>query len=226
MKRFLPAGIALFLIVVSALVQGSWSERWIRFPELQVYADQLKNVPVDIGDWHSVPHEEPDERVREEAGAIGTLSRDFTRDDGQAVSVFIVTGRLQDMFYHEPKRCYKAAGFEAQEGKQRHEIAIGDGETADFFSSRFTKTDAMGKQDQVVYWSWDASGKWLAPTEHKWVFRGQHALYKLYVIFTPGPNDTADQNPAIEFIPQLIPALNKAFEKATDEAVRLTEENG
>ena len=225
MARYLPAGVALVLIVVSAFVQGSWSERWAKFPELKIYADQLKNVPDDIGDWHSTPHEEPDKRTLEEAGAIGSLSRDFTRDDGKAVSVFIVTGRLQDMFYHEPKRCYKAAGFEAQDEKQRHEILIGDGETADFFSSRFVKSEATGKQDQVVYWSWSSNGKWLAPTEHKWVFRGQRALYKLYLIYTPDTNDTADQNPATEFIPQLIPALNKAFEKATTEADNLAAQN-
>jgi hypothetical protein len=74
----------------------------------------------------------------------------------------------------------------------------------------------------VVYWSWSSSGKWLAPTElYKWAFRGQRALYKIYLIYTPGPEDTADKNPATEFIPQLIPALNKAFEKATAEADNL-----
>ena len=108
MARYLPAGVALVLIVVSALVQGSWSERWAKFPELQVYADQLINVPTDIGDWHSTAHEEPDKRTLEEAGAVGSLSRDFTNDEGETVSVFIVTGRLQDMFYHEPKRCYQS----------------------------------------------------------------------------------------------------------------------
>jgi len=225
MTRYLPAGVGLLLIVVSAFVQGRWSERWAKYPELQVYADQLENVPTDIGDWHSRPHDEPNKRTLEAAGAVGSLSRDFTRDDGRSVSVFIVTGRLQDMFYHEPKRCYRAAGFEAQDEKQRHEIPIGDGETADFFSSRFVKSEATGKQDQMVYWTWSSNGKWLAPTDHKWVFRGQRALYKLYLIYTPGPDDTADQNPATEFIPQLIPALNKAFEKATNEADRLSAES-
>lgn len=44
-----------------------------------------------------------------------------------------------------------------------------------------------------------------------------NALYKLYLIYTPGPGDTADRNPATDFIPELIPALNQAFEAATAE---------
>ncbi len=173
MARYLPAGVALLLIFVGALVQGSWSERWATFPELQVYADQLAKVPTDIGSWHSKSHEEPSKRTLEEAGAVGSLSRDFTNENGTAVSVFIVTGRLQDMFYHEPKRCYRAAGFEMQGDKDRREIPIGDGETADFFSGRFVKIEAAGKQDQVVYWSWNSNGKWVATDDQKWVFRGQ-----------------------------------------------------
>ena len=81
---------------------------------------------------------------------------------GGAVSVFIVTGRLQDMFYHEPKRCYRAAGFEMQGEKDRREIPIADGETAEFFAGRFIKSEATGKQDQMVYWSWSSNGKWVA----------------------------------------------------------------
>ena len=218
MARYLPAGVGLLLIVVAALVQGSWSERWAKFPELQVYADQLANVPHDIGNWHSTDHESPSKRTLEEAGAVGNLSRDFTNDNGRAVSLFIVTGRLQDMFYHEPKRCYRAAGFEMQGEKERREIPIADGETAEFFSGRFVKSEATGRQDQAVYWSWSSNGKWVATEEQKWVFRGQHALYKIYLIYAPDPSDTADHNPAIDFIPELIPALNKAFEKATAEA--------
>jgi uncharacterized protein DUF3485 len=217
MARYLPAGVALLLIVVSALVQAKMSERWGKFPELELYADQLLNVPTDIGEWHSEDRAEPTARIREAAGAIGTLSRDYTKD-GRTVSLFLVTGRLQDMFYHNPERCYSASGFEPQDDAKRYEAPLADGETADFFYSRFVKTEATGKQDQVIYWSWNGSGKWLAPKDYKWAFRGQHAVYKLYLIYAPTPADNADQNPVNEFIPVLIPELNRAFEKATAEA--------
>ncbi len=224
MARYLPAGVGLVLIVVSAVLQGNWSERWTTFPELQLYADQLINVPIEIGEWRSREHEEPTKRVLEAAGAVGSLSRDYTNEKGQTVSVFLVTGRVQDMFYHEPKRCYQASGFEMQAEPERFEFAIGDGETANFFASRFLKTDETSRQEQVVYWSWDGSGEWLAPKEYKWDFRGQRAIYKLYLMYMPSGTDTISQNPATEFIPVLIPELNKAFAAATSEAQCMTDQ--
>jgi Protein of unknown function (DUF3485) len=225
MARYIPAGAALVLIVVSALLQGRASERWEKFPELQLYADQLINVPLEIGDWRAREHEEPSKRVLEAAGAVGNLSRDYTNEKGQTVSMFLVTGRVQDMFYHEPKRCYKASGFEMQEDPQRFEFAVGgEGETANFFASRFVKTDETGRQEQMVYWSWNGSGEWLAPREYKWDFRGQHAIYKVYLMYVPGSGDTVSQNPVTDFIPQLIPELDKALSKATIEG-RPTDEN-
>jgi hypothetical protein len=225
MARYLPAGVGLLLIVVTAIMQGKQSERWAKFPELQLYADQLINVPIEIGEWRSKEHPEPSKRVLEAAGAVGNLSRDYTNDKGQTVSVFLVTGRVQEMFYHEPKRCYQASGFEMQEEPQRLEFTVGaDGETANFFASRFLKTDETSREEQMVYWSWDGSGEWLAPKEYKWDFRGQHAIYKVYLMYVPNATDKLGSNPVTEFIPVLIPELNRAFEKATSEAQRMSQE--
>jgi hypothetical protein len=225
MVRYFPAGVALVLIAVTALVQGNLSERWTKFPELQLYADQLINVPIEIGEWRSKEHDQPSQRVLEAAGALGSLARDYTNDKGQTVSVFLVTGRVQDMFYHEPKRCYRASGFEMQEEPQRLEFTVGsDGETANFFASRFLRTDETSREEQVVYWSWDGSGEWLAPREYKWDFRGQHAIYKVYLMYVPQPGETLQTNPVTEFIPVLIPELNRAFVKATSEAQRLSDQ--
>ena len=225
MARYVPAVVALFLIVICSLVQGNWSERWADFPELETYAEQLANVPTDIGDWHSVGLDEPEKRIMEAAGAVGSLSRNYTNGDGQTVSLFIVTGRLQDMFYHEPKRCYKAAGFEMQGDRRRFDKSIGDGQEAAFFAGRFIKSEVTSHTDKMVYWSFSADGKWLAPEEPKWEFRGQHALYKIYLIYEPSRTDDLDKNPATEFIPVLIPELNKAFAKAFQEALPSDEDS-
>ncbi len=225
MARYLPAGVGLLLIVISALVQGNWSVRWGKFPDLELYAEQLPNVPIDIGNWRGTPREEPSKKTLDLAGAVGSLSREYTNDEGQHISLFVVTGRLGDLFYHNPTRCYGAAGFEQKEKRAEiREIPVGDGETADFFAAQFVKSEATTLEDQMVYWSWCGSGKWLAPKEPKWDFRGQHALYKIYLIYTPTRADDADHNPANEFVPVLIPELNRAFEKAYLEAEPLTED--
>jgi hypothetical protein len=216
MKRMLPIGAALVLLVVSAVVQGRWSERWMEFPELKVYAEQFANVPMEIGDWTGEAREEPSKKILEAAGSIGSLSREYHNDRGETVSVFLYCGRPQHMLFHEPSKCYGAAGFERVESEsQRHEIALGNGDVANFFSARFVKSDPnSGKQDEQVYWSWCGDGKWEAPDETRWAFPGQRAIYKLYVVFTPTRDQSAEHNPAVDFIPVLIPKLNEAFAKA------------
>jgi hypothetical protein len=102
-----------------------------------------------------------------------------------------------------------------QEEPKNVEIKTEDDSTAEFFMSRFLKTDGVSKVDQVVYWSWCGSGEWVAPKEHRRRFAGQRALYKLYLIYQPKRSKAPDLDPVQKFAPVLIPALNKAFAPAT-----------
>src|SRR4051812_34917432 len=112
MNRYLPIGVALFVMAAAGLLQGLWSERWGSFPELETYAAQMKGVPKDVGQWSGQDLPD-DEKVMAAAGAVGHLSRIYSRPDGQKISVFLVCGRVQDMNFHTPDRCYPANGFDA-----------------------------------------------------------------------------------------------------------------
>jgi hypothetical protein len=217
MTRYLPVAAAVVVIVVAAIVQGIWTERWGTFPELELYANQLKNVPKEIGDWTGEDLPPEDKRIMEIAGAVGSLSRIYRNDRNEQVSMFIVCGRLDDVFFHSPDRCYPAAGFETSSEVVNQSIEAGT-DVAEFKTATFLKADPGGNQNLRIYWSFNGSGPWVAPDAYRWAFAGQRALYKIYVV-TPstGREISADQNPAVDFIRAAIPELNRAFAPALKE---------
>ncbi len=224
LTRYLPVGAALVLIVAAAIVQGTWTERWGEFPELALYASQLKNVRLQIGDWTGEDQEDSDtdRKVLELAGAVGSLSRTYRNERNEQVSIFIVCGRLDDVFFHTPDRCYPAAGFETNGDVTQQSIETGSG-VADFKTAMFLKADPGGNQNLRVYWTFNANGEWVAPAEHRWSFAGQRAMYKVYVVSPiTGRESAVDKNPAVDFIQVLIPELNKAIEPAFQEGRRMS----
>lgn len=225
MNRYLPVAAAVVLIVITAIVQGRWTERWSTFPELELYAQQLKKVPLQIEDWvgEDAPETDENKRILELAGAVGSLSRMYRNGRNEQVSIFIVCGRLDDVFFHTPDRCYPAAGFETSGDVTKQSVEIGS-EVVDFKTAMFLKADPNGSQNLRIYWSFNANGPWVAPDEYRWSFQGQRALYKIYVVTPVGARDaTVDQNPAIDFIHVLMPELNKAFEPAFATGRKLSE---
>src|ERR1044072_9423206 len=102
MNRYMPVAAAIVLIGATAYIQGVWTERWSDFPELELYAKQLKNVPMNIGAWRGEDMKDTDtnKKVLELAGAVGSLSRTYVNDRNDKVSIFIVCGRLDDVFFH------------------------------------------------------------------------------------------------------------------------------
>lgn len=208
--------LALVIILAVTMVQGNWSERWGEHPELKIFAERVHEVPLEVGEWHGKISEAPSKRIQQAAGAVAMLSADYTNTQtNQRVNIHVVCGRLQDVFYHTPDRCYPASGFAAGGSPIRQTIDLPGGK-AEFFTSTFQRSEASGTENLRIYWSWCADGQWLAPEEEKWTFAGRRALYKLYVSTSGDGDTTADHNAAVDFLRVFIPELQKAFKPAID----------
>ena len=215
----LPIGAAVLLMGVSCYYQGVWSERWGEFPELQIYAEQLHEVPLKIGEWEGKDIGESDERVKEISGAAGEFNRVYRNPAGEEVRVMLMCARFRDIFYHSPDKCYPAAGFEMLNPPQQEVI-----DDAVFFTTTFRKTDpATGTHDERGYWSWTSNGKWLAPTNERLEFTGERALYKLYVFGTVPTTDAgrSENDFCTAFIREFIPVCTAALKPGFDKAKRV-----
>ena len=140
---FLPIAVAVVIMAISGYAQGVWSERWMTFPELDLYAEQLNAIPETIGQWQGTDLGQSDEKVKKISGAVGELMRTYRNPAGEEVRVSIICARQRDIFYHTPERCYPAAGFDMQGEPQQEVLEIGN-TTAEFFTTSFLKSEPTG----------------------------------------------------------------------------------
>lgn len=221
-----PFLVAVILMGVTCYVQGMWSERWGEFPELEILANQLDAIPLEIGQWKGEDKGQSEEKIRRISGAVGELIRVYRNAAGEEVRVSIICARQRDVFYHTPERCYPAAGFDMQGEPVQQVIETTNGEPAEFFTTSFLKSEPTGTHAEKGYWSWTGDGRWLAPKNHKWEFSGHRALYKLYVFATipSGSKGAGSTEFCEDFIRQFIPAadaaLRPAFEKTGKAAAK------
>jgi EpsI family protein len=223
MKTYLPIAVAVVVMLAAGYVQGVWSERWGEFPELQAFKDQLPEIPKEVGEWKGEDSEASDERTLKVAGAEGELVRTYKNAQGDVVRVSIICGRLQDITYHTPDRCYPAAGFEMQGDPISDSIECGD-RTAEFLTTTFQKSEPTGTHTERGYWSWSGDGTWKTPSNPKFEFaRYQHALYKMYVFgsIAPGKHKAGEQDFCREFIRVFVPRVESALRPAMVKAGRV-----
>jgi EpsI family protein len=219
---FLPIAAAVVIMAISAYAQGVWSERWMTFPELDLYAEQLNAIPETIGQWQGEDLGQSNEKVKKISGAVGELMRTYRNPAGEEVRVSIICARQRDIFYHTPERCYPAAGFDMQGEPQQEVFEIGN-TTAEFFTTSFLKSEPTGTHAERGYWSWTGDGKWIAPRNPKLEFAGHRALYKLYVFATiPAGNKGKQTNDfCADFIREFVPAAEQALKPAMEKAGRI-----
>jgi len=211
-----PLGCALALIVVTTFQQGVWSERWGAFPEMEEFGQRVKDVPMSIGDWVGKPLQEMDKKTMEMAGAVAALSREYShRITGQTINMHIVCGRMQDVFYHTPDRCYPAAGFSQDGALTKDTIYIGPNKTpAEFKTTKYIKSSHGSKTSTAlqIMWSWSADGPWQTPESPKLAYAGRRALFKIYIEHPVVPGELASQTPpGAQFAEAAMAEITKAF---------------
>jgi Protein of unknown function (DUF3485) len=219
---YLPIAAALAIMAVTCGFQGKWSERWGTFPELELYAAQLDQIPEQIGEWQGQDQGKSDAKIRKIAGAVGELMRTYRNAHGDEVRVSIICARQRDIFYHTPERCYPAAGFDMQGDPQQVAYELPNNTQAEFFTTSFLKSEPTGTHAEKGFWSWTGDGKWIAPRNPKLEFAGERALYKLYVFATIPPGK-GHQNTdfCVDFIRAFLPVATESLKPAMEKAGRV-----
>ena len=128
-------------------------------------------VPAEIGEWKGTDARATDEKLLEAAGAEGELVRTYENANGEQVRVSIICGRLQDVTYHTPDRCYPAAGFEMLGPPQREVVELPTGDKAQFFATNFTKSEPTGTHSERRILKFAGNGNWQAPDDAKYRLR-------------------------------------------------------
>jgi len=219
MNKSLPIAVAVIVMVLTAWVQGRWSERWgtpVSSEEVEQWVSRMDNIPLEIGDW--VGHElERDEEQFKASKASGSMSRQYEiPGSGRSVHVSLMCGTARNVAIHTPDKCYVAAGFNMVSQPEKFILQTEDS-AAEFFTTAFTKEEIeSGLSRMRIFWSWNADGRhWIAPGGHvtaKVPLSRHRMLYKLYIVTAiPSVSQSASENPYRDFIEQLLPVLNQAL---------------
>jgi hypothetical protein len=210
MIRSLPLLVGLSLVLMVAVVQGVWTQRWQKSADLEAAVERLAYAPGDLGTWKAEPVEFDAEALAE-AGAQGSWVRRYTdARSGASVLVILLCGRSGKMSVHQPEHCYRGAGYEMLAEPVAHTIP-GDPPAA-CWTTRFRKEETTGNVQLRIFWTWFGDGRWQAPVNPRLTFAPLPALYKLYVVHELSPQQQRlEQDPALDLLHLLLPALRQAL---------------
>lgn len=207
-----PFFVALPIVVASAIWQGGKTERWGKFPELDVCAARIDKIPLQIGDdWKGKLGPKMDENIRKYAGAVGDTQIVYTNTvTHKDVRLLVVCGRLQDVWNHRPDRCYPAHGYKQETDPREQKVTDAENAPSMFLTSIYA---LESNQSRVrVYWGWSSNGKWVAPDDLRQDFMRTDPIFKIQVEAGVAQDDEpADRGPAVDFIKVALPELNRVL---------------
>jgi Protein of unknown function (DUF3485) len=201
---------ALILIVCAGLVHGAWTNRWGSSPALAALASRIDSIPMVIGDWKATARElTPDERAM--TGAVGSFSRVYTNTGrGLSVSVLLLGGLPGKISTHTPDVCYTGAGFILGSSSLYDYRYESDGQRRAQFQTAVATRGGTNPSILRIFWGWNASKGWAAPSEPRWTYGSEPALCKLYVIReTAGAVVDPGADPCNEFLKVFLPEVDR-----------------
>jgi len=218
--RYIPAISGLAILVTSGFLHGFSTDRWGYGDDLQQAADRLKTLPQTLGqagEWAS--EEVPtDPKQMAQAEAIGYFSRRYvkrgdgtTSNEGAAVNVLVLCGRMGPIAVHPPTVCFTNSGLRQEKTEKRFSVMGADGAPlGEFFQAVFSRNVDGVPMRLQTFWSWYGPDGLQAPGNPRIEFAGQHYLYKVYVTsLLSGPKQELDESSCVEFLREFVPALRQ-----------------
>jgi hypothetical protein len=216
MLRIVFVVLASALLVGDGLFFGFSTNRWQDSSRLPTAVASVELVPLVIGDWQGYPLPALDDRSVSIAGFAGYFQRRYEkRETSNAVTLLLACGPFGPLCVHSPEVCFGGRGLVTKGSKKLYtekgeqHLAEGEGQ---FWTVKFVKPDALVPGQLLVYWAWNAQGRWQAPENPRWTFAGEPVLYKIYVTCeVVGEDDSAAIKTCEDFIHVLLPELEKSL---------------
>jgi len=216
MTRWLPATVALALLLAAGVAYGVRNDRWTTSPELATVVARLPTVPLRLGDWVGQDDSNPRMIQRlKRRGVVHELVQRVYRDTrtGDVVSVLLATGRPGPIATHTPETCLGDGGDWDRDGQPRAVTIPGDPPAA-FTRCNFRRASGLSGAAMTIYWSWYDRGqnRWITTPDPRVAFGGARSLTKIYVTqnATADPDGVAaGDSPAARFLRECLPLIDQ-----------------
>jgi hypothetical protein len=199
--------IASGLLMVSGVVHGLITDRWLAPVDLEQAAARMDRIPLHFGDWDG-------EEIEVSAGSVDPmLTRHVDRHyvhrlTGEKVTIALVVGRSGPVSIHTPEVCYSASGYVIT---PLDDTPI-EGRNEAFFTMDALRTRVADDTRIRLFWAWNAGKGWMTSASPRVDFAKHRVLYKLYVtrnLLTPGGK--TEQDLCVRFMHSFLPILDEAL---------------
>ena len=209
-KRFFtPLCVAATIAVVSGLAHGWLDGRWVDRPNVVAIAAQLKELPLEFGDWSLVENQELPVSAASQLQCYGYSLQVYQNSKtGRRVNVAVLFGPRGPIAVHTPEICYSGQGKLAG-NRSREGIDVEGAENTLWRVNFLSKRDL--KPELEVYYAWSDGGSWQAAKYPRvWL---TDRLYKIQLACQP-TNDGEDSD-AVLFLQQFLPKLQPLLVKTS-----------
>ncbi len=172
-------------------------------------ADRLQTLPKEIGDWRCTQEQPLADRVVEMLQCSGFVARTYVHNQtGRSVHLTLLVGPAGPMTVHRPEVCLPSREWEALGKVQKCPMEANGGESDEFFRCDFAAQTLSGQRVRI-YYGWNRGDRWQAPDSPRIALGDASGLFKLQVnVLLPGGESVSD-DPALEFLRDLLPVLEQ-----------------
>ncbi len=212
MLRIIAVAIGSVSLIAAGVVHGFWTERFQPAVAPQAAAERLERLPMQLGplfqnraEWEGETM--PIKLSEAGNGVSGCLQRRYVNvRTKKTVVVYLICGRPGPVSIHSPDVCYAASGYSVEPSHKSKAAA------SEFWETTALRTRASEEVRTRIYWAWNNGSGWHAADDPRQEYVRSPVLHKLYVLRElDGPDDKTQPDPCEQFMPYLLPALERAL---------------
>ena len=212
-------GLACALLLISGAVRF-WEDRTFRAIQIQTINPlfPLKSVDETVGRWEAKESRESvlDPEIARVAGSSDSLIRTYVdKKTGVSVVVLVLYGRAGPVTAHTPEVCYTSQGYDQLETFDL-DLPGRDQGTSRFRSLVFTKKGGREGSQQEVFYAFRSEGRWSPVVEGRWkALETSPPVFKIMVQRRLADRERRNvNNPCIQFLTEMLPALERRIRAA------------
>jgi hypothetical protein len=172
-------------------------------------SEGLKHVPREIGPWRCVFERPLDEGDVQMLHCAGYVSRSYVHTQTRStVNVTLLVGPAGPLVAHRAEFCVPSRGWIQLGDPVKFQIAVDGQGFHEFFQADFEEQSVSGRRSRI-YYAWNRGGRWEAPSSPRIALGGSPGLFKLQVDTAIDVAPAAGNDPAAQFVKDLLPALEQ-----------------
>ena len=202
-NRRLAIIVACGTILLSGVVHGRLSGRWVERQDFGEIAQRMNELPQKCGNWELVRSQEISDSAKNILQCYGS-SAGFYRNikTDEEVGVFLLLGPRGPTAVHRPEICFNSIGT-IPDG-ERVKVSLPNSNSSDEFWSTKFRLPAVNEPHLEAWYAFSTGGPWVAAENPRfWMI---DRLFKIQVSGRPASSGES-VSPIADFMENFVPAI-------------------